>query len=266
MLAVTELSEASGIASSRTNSGVLFTHNDSGHPAEVFAVAEDGAHLATLAFTGALAHDWEDIAIGPGPVADAQYLYVADVGDDPEEPWRETIVVERALEPELASTDRGRGIMLDFDSIYLSYPDGPHNAETLLVDPSTSDLYVVTKARQSAAVYVARAPLPLDRVNPLEFVTALILSDAGVESGLATGGDLSPDGRLLVVRTTAAAFLWRWTAGMELSATLGEAPCHVPVGREIQGEAIGFTFDRASYFTVGEGDAPELFRVDLTLE
>ncbi|HVR21661.1 MAG TPA: hypothetical protein VMS65_18225, partial [Polyangiaceae bacterium] len=53
-LAVTGLSEASGIAASRMSAGVLFTHNDSGHPAEVYAVTEDGAHVATLAFTGAL--------------------------------------------------------------------------------------------------------------------------------------------------------------------------------------------------------------------
>ena len=184
MLAVTGLSEASGIAASRTIAGVLFTHNDSGHPAEVYAVTEDGAHVATLAFTGALAHDWEDIAIGPGPVDGAHYLYVADIGDDPDEPWRETVIVERALEPELASTDRARGITLDFDSIYLSYPDGPHNAETLFVDPATSDLYIVTKASSRAAVYVARAPLSLDSVSHLELVTELSFVDDGVPSGL----------------------------------------------------------------------------------
>jgi hypothetical protein len=263
MLAVPGLSEASGIAASRVSAGVLFTHNDSGHPAEVYAVAEDGAHVATLAFTGALAHDWEDIAIGPGPVDGAQYLYVADIGDDPVEPWRETVIVERALEPELASTDRGRALTLDFDSIYLSYPDGPHNAETLFVDPSTSDLYIVTKALESAAVYVARAPLPLERVSPLELVTGISFLVDGVQTGLATGGDLSPDGRLVAVRTETAAFLWRRSEGTDFSTTFAEAPCDVPVPRGIQGEAIGFALDSASTFSVGEGDAPELFRVEL---
>ena len=265
MLAVTGLSEASGIAASRTSPGVLFTHNDSGHPAEVYAVTEDGAHVATLAFTGALAHDWEDIAIGPGPVNGAHYLYVADIGDDPDEPWRETVIVERALEPELASTDRARGITLDFDSIYLSYPDGPHNAETLFVNPATSDLYIVTKASSRAAVYVARAPLSLDSVSHLELVTELSFVVDGVPSGLATSGDLSPDGRLVLVRTETAAFLWRRIQGADFSAVFGEVPCDVPLAREIQGEAIGFALDSASYFTVGEGDAPELFRVELTL-
>ena len=262
MLAVPGLSEASGIAASRTSAGVLFTHNDSGHPAEVYAVTEDGAHVATLAFTGALAHDWEDIAIGPGPDG-ADYLYVADIGDDPDEPWRETVVVERALEPELASTDRSRGITLDFDSIYLSYPDGPHNAETLFVDPTTSDLYIVTKAPESAAVYVAHAPLPLDRVSPLELVTGISFLVDGAQTGLATGGDLSPDGRLVALRTETAAFLWRRSEGTDFSVTFAEAPCAVPVAREFQGEAIGFALDSASYFTVGEGDTPELFRVEL---
>ncbi|HEX6274117.1 MAG TPA: hypothetical protein VFZ53_13810, partial [Polyangiaceae bacterium] len=261
-LAVLTLSEASGIAASRTNAGVLYTHNDSGHPAEVYAVTESGAHVATLAFAGALAHDWEDIAVGPGPEPGTKYLYVADTGDDPEAPWRETTVIERAPEPELAASDRERTLSLEFESLYLSYPDGPHNAEALLVDSTSGDVYLVTKETARARVYVARAPLSADDINELEVVTELALPASSGEMALVTGGDLSEDGQWLVLRTQAEAFLWS-VAGGELATALGEAPCSVPVGNELQGEAIGFAVDGASYFTLGEGSSPELFGVAL---
>jgi hypothetical protein len=265
VLAVPAVSEASGLAASRTNPGVLYAHNDSGHPAEVYAVTESGAYVAALAFAGALAHDWEDIAVGPGPEAGTKYLYVADTGDDPEEPWRQTTVVERAPEPELSASERGLALTVEFESFYLSYPDGPHNAETLLVDPASGDLHLVTKETGRARVYAARAPLSSEDENELELVAEVALPASGAETGLVTGGDRSEDGRWLVLRTEAEAFLWS-VAGGDLAAAFGEAPCSVPVGRELQGEAIGFAVDGASYFTLGEGASPELFRVELAPE
>jgi hypothetical protein len=262
-VAVAALSEASGIAASRRAPGVLYTHNDSGHPAEVFAVSEAGAHVATLAFAGALAHDWEDIAIGPGPDDSPNWLYVADIGDDPEAPWRETIVVERALEPVLDATEPALSLTVEFDSLYLRYPDGPHNAETLLVDPASGDLYLVTKEAERARVYVARSPLESEDVTELDFVTELSFGDDGAETGLVTGGDFSANGRWLVLRTESTARLWHRGDGVELETALGDDPCAVPVGGEFQGEAIGFAADGASYFTLGEGASPELFRVEL---
>src|SRR5688500_7126733 len=39
------LTEISGVAMSKKNPGVLWVHNDSGHAAELFALAEDGHTL-----------------------------------------------------------------------------------------------------------------------------------------------------------------------------------------------------------------------------
>src|SRR5437773_9366911 len=74
------LSEASGVAASRNNANVLWTHNDSGHPAEVFALDTQGRLLGTYTIPGNT--DNEDIAIGPGPITNVSYLYVADIGDN----------------------------------------------------------------------------------------------------------------------------------------------------------------------------------------
>src|SRR5437867_2698635 len=74
------VTEASGIVASHMNANVLWTHNDSGHPAEIFPMTPAGANLGTYTISGAGSTDWEDIAIGPGPTAGAQYIYIGDIG------------------------------------------------------------------------------------------------------------------------------------------------------------------------------------------
>src|SRR5437588_4962467 len=74
------LTEASGVAASRNNANVLWTHNDSGHPAEVFAIDTQGRLLGTYSIPGNT--DNEDISIGPGPVSNVLYLYIGDIGDN----------------------------------------------------------------------------------------------------------------------------------------------------------------------------------------
>jgi hypothetical protein len=74
------LTEASGVQASRNNANVLWTHNDSGHPAQLFAIDTQGRLLGNYALPGNT--DNEDIAMGPGPVTNVVYLYVGDFGDN----------------------------------------------------------------------------------------------------------------------------------------------------------------------------------------
>ena len=67
--------EASGIAASRTNPNVIYTHNDSGGEPEIFAIQTTNGHrLATYRLEGADTNDWEDIAVGPGPEPGVSYI------------------------------------------------------------------------------------------------------------------------------------------------------------------------------------------------
>ena len=69
----------------------------------------------------------------------------------------------RFAEPDLAGQ---RGQQLDVEEaeeFRLSYPDGPHDAEALLVDPVTGDLFIVTKEKQRARVYTVAADGLKDR-------------------------------------------------------------------------------------------------------
>lgn len=73
------IDEAPGLAASILNSGVLWTHNDSGDSARAYAMDTQGNHLGIYNITGAGATDWEDIAVGPGPAGGVSYLYLGDM-------------------------------------------------------------------------------------------------------------------------------------------------------------------------------------------
>ena len=62
-----ELRESSGLAVSRMQPGVLWSHNDSGDAPTLYAIDVKGHLLATVAVANVVARDWEDIAAGPCP-------------------------------------------------------------------------------------------------------------------------------------------------------------------------------------------------------
>ena len=153
--------ETSGIAASRRANGVWWLHNDSGDSARVFAVGNDGRDLGEYALTGAAAVDWEDIAVGPGPAAGVSYVYLADIGDNARS--RTAVQVYRVPEP-LVDTFGTPGPPLALggvENLTFTYPDGPHDAEALLVDPSTGQLFVITKDLNGGVARVFRAPAGL---------------------------------------------------------------------------------------------------------
>jgi hypothetical protein len=266
-----DLIEISGMAASRTQD-VIWAHNDSGDTARVFGMRPDGEHLATYTLDGAEAIDWEDMALGPGPEEGVGYLYLGDIGDNASA--RAEIVVYRAVEPEFgpASSD----LSLDAEALVLRYPDGAHDAETLLSDPRTGDLYIVTKDITGGPSGVYRAPpglgggseTTLEKVGDIEFAALTpgkeIPPEAGpLPSGLGrvpTGGDISPDGSILAIRTYGTAWLWPRTEGATVAEAFGASPCEGPSALEPQGEAIAFAADGAGYFTASEGVNPPLSR------
>jgi hypothetical protein len=138
----------------------------------------------------------------------------------------------------------------------LSYPDGPHDAETLLHDPQTGDLLVVTKDRAGSVVFRAQAPVSDGQV--LEAIATLAPWDEA-DDGLITAGDISPDGASVLLRTYGSAWLWRRAAGASLADAFATEPCPVPLADEPSGEAIAWQADGAGYRSVSEGVAASLW-------
>jgi hypothetical protein len=235
--------ELSGLVLSRSHPGVLWTHNDSGDGPRLLAISGDGRPLGELEPVGAENVDWEDIA------ADDRSLYIGDIGDNLSQ--RTTVTVYRV-------PDRSLSGAVPATQLTLRYPDRPHDAEALLVDPSSGALVVVTKSlRETAAVYVAERPssgttTTMRRAGQVRLGNAIAI----------TAGDISPDGRTIVLRSYDRAFVWRRHRGEPLLAALRRRSCtpDADLLGEGQGEALALTHDGGGFYTVPEGRNPALRR------
>jgi hypothetical protein len=146
-----------------------------------------------------------------------------------------------------------------------SYPDGPHDAETLLVSPDHKQILIITKVESGVSTIFAPASAPrAGGTVPLEAVgtvRANTLADRnpGKSALLFTGGAVSPDGLHLVLRTYSEA--WEWDApDGDLTAALLGLPRKVELPVTKQGEAITYTADGRGLLAAGEKLDP-VFRV-----
>jgi len=256
------IKEASGLAASRKTPGVLWIHNDGGSPC-VYAITPEGKLLGVYNLAGAKVRNWEDIAIGPGPEPNVDYLYVGDIGDNNAK--RKDVTVYRIIEPNVNAGQASVNVAINnVESIVLVYPDGPRDAETLLLDPLTKDIYIISKEGTSK-VYRAAYPQSSfassfaiamedrqateDRSTTgkttLEQVTKL-------HWGMATAGDISPDGREIVVRGYFGASLWLRPKEGPMWKAFENSECSIPIILEQQGEAICFDANGAGYYTTSE--------------
>src|SRR5436190_1174098 len=117
------LVESSGVAVSRAYPGVLWTHNDSGDGPYLYATDLRGTDRGALLVPGAQAIDWEDMSLGPCPLAFVpparSCIYLADTGDNLEfRPFVTVYAIPEPPPPERAgetlgirpSPEAGRGV------------------------------------------------------------------------------------------------------------------------------------------------------------
>ncbi|HTH83016.1 MAG TPA: hypothetical protein VL490_08780 [Mucilaginibacter sp.] len=244
-LARKDLLEISGIAASRINPGILYIHNDSGNASQVYLTDGTGADRGTLTLTTVGNRDWEDIAVGPGPIAGVSYIYVADIGDNSSRYG--SIFVYRFPEPDLnGKTSPFVANITNVDAIELKYPDGPRNAETLMIDPLTKDIYIASKESNLSKIYVARYPQSTLSATTLSPLVQLYFNKA-------TGGDISPDGSEILLRSNQLIWYWKLPVGTSISAGLLTKPQIAPyANNEPQGEGVGFAADGSGYYTSTE--------------
>lgn len=248
------LTEVSGLAASRRNDGVLWAHNDSGGEPAVYAIGPDGADLGALRLEGVEAVDWEDMALG------SDVLYLGDIGDN--DSVRESVAVYRVAEPEVPPAGIGDIATAEVERLTLTYADGPHDAETLLADPLTGDLFVVTKQWDGAAGGVYRIPADAPPGD-----TPVVMERVGdvpaMEGQMVTAGDVAADGSVVALRTYAGILLWDREEGQTVTDALQGEPCEAPTPFEVQGEAIALTPDGRGYVSIPEGESPRLSRFHL---
>ncbi len=165
--------------------GLTFTVNDSGDSGRVFAVDRSGETVGVTSWAG----DPTDVeSLAP---AGRHSVWVGDTGDNSGS--RESI--------EVLKVPVGRFTREVTPAAYsLVYPDGPHDAETLLSQPRTGRLYVVTKSIFGGTVYAAPKVLSPDHPNRLHSVSGAI--------GIATDGSFFPDGHHYVLRDYSGATVY----------------------------------------------------------
>mmetsp|Transcript_27099 Transcript_27099/g.59280 ORF Transcript_27099/g.59280 Transcript_27099/m.59280 type:complete len:561 (-) Transcript_27099:53-1735(-) len=246
--------EASGLAASRINPNVLYTHNDRGDVARIFAINTDGVFLGTVNLKFASNVDYEDISVGPGPDADASYIYVADTGNNFfERQPRDNIVIYRFLEPTITARNsvfEDQSTMIrEIDVLTLYYPFAfVHDAETLLVDPTDGKLYIITKRNGDNYVYrTTEAWEAGNAEKTLEYTGRMGSPDD------ATGGDVSADGMEVLVKNRGnVVYFRRNSPSDDLASLLVQQGLFLPYETEPQGEAIAFSANGNGYYTISE--------------
>ncbi|MDA1273128.1 MAG: hypothetical protein O2960_03610 [Verrucomicrobia bacterium] len=243
------IAEASGIAASGKNPGVLWVHND-GSSGRLYAISSDGTLLATYQFEGK-PNDIEDIAIGPGPIPGIQYIYAGDIGDNSFN--RDSIQIYRIPEPSIYPYFTDDPISENLKGaieIKLEYPDGSHDSEALMIDSQTGDLFIATKELGFSQVFrAARAELESGDKLRLTLVQE-------IPTDRVSAADISPDGGEILIRSESIALHWTRSAGQSIGQALGEFSTIAPLigpPSEPNGEGIAFDPDGLGYYTLSEG-------------
>jgi hypothetical protein len=230
------LTEASGLAVSKRVPGRLWTHNDSGKPV-LTALDQQGGNTTQVAVTGAAVEDWEAIAVGP--CAGGSCVYIGDIGDN--EGKRARITIYRAPEPEASSRSMAA------QAFHATYPDGGHDAETLLV--ANGRLYVVTKG-DTGPVAIYRFPAELQSGATMKLEKVVELSAKPGQAARITDGSVSPDGQWVALRTKTA--LTFYPAAVLAGASKAAKTVDLTALKEPQGEGVALGSDNV-VFLAGEG-------------
>jgi hypothetical protein len=232
------LEEISGLAFSRNHPHLIYVHTDSGGEAAVYLLDSLGKELGKIELEGAKNRDWEDIAVGPGPDGKS-YIFVAEIGDNAA--IHGEISILRFPEPITISSKSS----VKPEVLRLTYPGGARDAETLMVDPISGDLFIVSKRDEKNTLYrvpqsaFSKGKVELEKLHSFGFTSAV-------------AGDISRDGSKILIKNYFAIYYWERQNKESIAQALQRAPKRLPYVPEPQGEAIGFNPNGTSFFTISE--------------
>jgi hypothetical protein len=224
------IAEGSGIADSKINPGYIWVQEDGGNPSELSLIGTNGVTIKKIYVKNALNRDWEDMALVGND------LYIADIGDNLQ--VYPDYSIYRIPEP-LAAADTASSI----EVIKFKYPDGPHDAEAILIDSASKDIFIITKRINPANIY--KISFPYASLN------TAILTGTLPYWGI-TGAALSLNGREIIVRTYFNLYYYTRAGGESIDQALKKGYTNLPFYAEPQGEAITFANDNTGFFTLSE--------------
>lgn len=230
------LIEVSGGVPARDFPGCFWALQDGGNPAALHLVDfASGATRVTLLLEDLENNDWEDLG------SDGTHLFLADIGDNKAE--RSSIRVHQILEPSSAELMFSTGDTLlwtpqDLHTRDLVYPDGPRDAESLVVVPFSDDVLIITKRDSPARIYSFPKNTAQTGEESLVFRGTL---PHFYSTGAGAWTAPNQDSAWIGLRTYTGASVWTIKPGKSWMQALQKAPRSLPYPRrEPQGETIFF--------------------------
>jgi hypothetical protein len=261
------IDEASGIAPSLLHDDVLWTLNDGGNEANLFAIRSDGTLIAAVPVDGIDNRDWEDLASFERE--NRSYLLIADVGDNPNR--RKTCSLFIVEEPDIYGKNSSARVSRH---IQFEYEDGPRDCESVAIDQTDLTILLLTKRDFPPRLY----ELPLEPSSdhiPLQArflgeVTSLYRLQESKPSRSRlnqrelqpTAMDIDKKGSAAVILTYKKVYLFLRREGDTWQETFERLPAELELPAIRQAEAICFSGEKRSIFVTSEKSNAPLLKMD----
>lgn len=248
------ITESSGIAWGWANNA-FWTHNDSGSGSYIFAFDNQGKSLARFRIHNAKSIDWEDFA--SFQLNNKNYLLIGDIGDNLKN--KRSYNLYLVEEPIIPRKKQFRGGTINYtQTITFRYEDGPHNCESLAIDPTTQTIFLLTK---EAGFYCTMYTLQLPKTPTLKTLTAKAICQ--VEVTAATAMDISPDGKRAVIQTYLDAFEFTRNKNQTWAQAFDNIPRQIKMPYRKQGESICFGPDGKTLYLTSENRPTPLWKIPI---
>ena len=132
-----------------------------------------------------------------------------------------------------------------FDTITFQLPDKRKDTEALLINPTTKDLYVISKREQPVYVYELKYPY-----SKMDTLTASKIS--ALPFSLIVAGDFSADGSEILIKNYKSIYYWKAPPQKSVADILNGPATELPYEAEPQGEAITWARDGKGFYTLSE--------------
>lgn len=253
--------EASGLAVSRRTSDLLWTHDDSGGDAALYAVDTQGRRRGTLRILGVENKDWEDLASFEKD--GKAWLLIADTGDN--DAKRDTVrlhVVEEPASTQLFPTEETHA--RPAYTIRLRYEDGSRDCEAVAVDATEGFVYLLTKRETPPRLYRVPLGAPREKTVTARFLApiptiigqteldAFVKHLVGKKFSWPTAMDFSADGRAAVVLTYGEPLVYTREAREAWTDAFKRSPTRLLFHGLPQAEAVCFSRDGKSIYIASE--------------
>lgn len=244
------MKEVSGFACSRQTTGYIWAHGDENTEGnkKIIAIKPDGTLAMTINISADPGRDdWEDIATG---VFDGKnYVFIGAIGDN-DLTYKDNYYIYYFEEPVIPSGTTTKTVNVSY--IRFGYPDNKaHNTETLMYDNIEHMFYVVDKVKEGICT-LYRLPFNTTYGSAMQTLTKVCELGNGGKFNFVTGGDITPDGRWMAIKSKKYVLLWERQWDESLSETAQRRPVQIAAyEEEAQGEAIAWA-DATTFYTTSD--------------